>query len=215
MGGRGATSSIGAKMTMPPARSRAYPINISTIKDKTLQGVENRIRKLQHEEAYIFDASGQLISGVSGGNSSVGIPSAWMGIDGATVTHGHPVGNHDFGATLSFGDVDLMTDSNWKELRAAANGQGEFNYIMRRTSKADNAGLKAKIKNDSGKMMTQLNDDYKKAYDSAIKSGKSPQAARHEGWQKATGTIHRYWRDTLPQYGFEFVTPKKPYEYGR
>ena len=66
---------------------------------------------------------------------------------------------------------------------------------------------------DSSKMESKINLEYKKAYSKAIAEGKSKQSARHEGWQKATGIAQAYWRKTLPKYGFEFVTPKKGYNY--
>ena len=130
----------------------SIPIDISKIKDKSLQGIENRIRKLQHEEAFIFDGDGNLVDGVSGGKGSVGIPDKWERIDGATVTHGHPTGIFGYGGTLSFEDVGTFAGTNWAEIRAAANGQGEYNYILRRTNKAKGKLLLARIATDQAKL---------------------------------------------------------------
>ena len=218
MGGRGASSAASryaAAMISGGGKSKSYPVDVSKIKDKSLQGVENRIRKLKHEEAYIFDKNDKLIAGASGGNSSVGIPNNWKKLDGATVTHGHPVGNYNFGGTLSMADVNIMASTKWSEMRASANGKGEYNYIMKRTSQSDNSGLKNRIARDSKNMEKNIVNTYKKSYNKAIASGKSENTARHESAQRAAGLIQEYWRKILPQYGFVFVTPKKEYNYGR
>lgn len=217
-GGRGASSAASryaAAMTGGGGKSKSYPVDISKIKDKSLQGIENKIRQLKHEEAYIFDKNDKLVAGASGGNSSVGIPNNWGNLDGATVTHGHPVGKYNFGGTLSMADANLMANTKWGEMRAAASGKGEYNYIMKRTSKSDNSGLKNRIAKDSKNMEKNIADTYKKSYNKAIASGKSESKARHESAQKAVGLMQSYWRKTLPQYGFVFVTPKKEYNYGR
>ena len=194
---------------------KSIPIDVSKIKDQTLQGIENRIRKLKHEEAFVFDKDNKLVAGASGGNSSVGIPNNWFSMDGATVTHGHPVGDYNFGGTLSMADANAMAKGNWSELRAAANGKGEYNYIMKRTSKSDNKGLQNQIAKDKTKMENDIVNTYMKAYNDAIAKGKSTKTAKHEAAQKGTGIMQNYWRKTLPQFGFEFVTPKKEYNYGR
>ena len=218
MSGRGASSTakkFAAALTGGGGGGKSVPIDLKNIKDKTLEGVENRIRKLSHEEAFIFDKDDKLVAGVSGGNGSVGMPYSWGSMDGATVTHGHPVGKNDFGGTLSMADANIMASTNWKEMRAAANGQGEYNYIMRRTSKSDNNGLKKQIAKDSSKLGNDIKDTYIKTYNKALSAGKSQTNAGHEAVQKATGVMQNYWRKTLPQYGFDFVTPKKEYHYGR
>lgn len=216
-GGRGASYFAGrqAQAMVGGGSGKAIPLDVDKLKDKTLQGIENRIRKLKHEEAYIFDADDKLVAGVSGGNSSVGIPNSWNNMDGATVTHGHPVGDYNFGGTLSMADADMMAKTKWSEMRASANGKGEYNYIMKRTPKSDNSGLRAQIAKDRPQMETDIVNAYKKAYNDAISQGKSTKTAKHESAQIATGLMQNYWRKTLPQYGFDFVTPKKEYEYGR
>ena len=215
MGGRGAYSAASryASRQTGGIGGKAIPIDTSKIKDKSLQGIENRIRKLQHEEAFVFDANDNLVAGVSGGSSSVGIPKNWESMDGATVTHGHPTGNYGYGGALSPADADLMASTKWKEVRAAANGQGEYNYIMRRTSKSDNAGLKAQIAKDTPKLEQDIQSTFLKTFNNAIKAGKSKQSASHEAAQKATGIVDAYWKKTMPKFGFEYITPKKEYSY--
>lgn len=217
MGGRGAYSSASHYSSRQTGGmgGKSGAIDIATIKDKSLQGIENRIRRLQHEEAFAFDSKDNLIAGVSGGSQSVGIPNSWLSMDGATITHGHPTGIYNYGGTLSPADASVMAQTQWKEMRAAANGQGEFNYIMRRTPKSDNRGLQSRIIKDAGTIKTSIKTMYSDTYKNAVKNGKSKEAAAHEAAQKATGVMDAYWKKVLPKYGFEYVTPRKEYRYGR
>ena len=217
MGGRGA-SYYSTRLTnriFGNTGGQAIPIVVSKIKDKSLQGIENRIRKLNHEEAFIFDSNVQLKEGVSGGSSSVAIPNTWYNMDGAIVTHGHPSARYDFGGTLSMEDAKIMTETKWAEMRAAANGRGEYNYIMRRTSTSDNNGLRMQIIRDTPKLEKDIKAEFVNTFKKATAEGKSISAANHEAAQVATGIVQRYWRNTLPKYGFIFVTPKNDYKYGR
>ena len=217
MGGRGASSNATnyTRRQTGGIGGTSKPIDVSKIKDKSLQGVENRIRKLQHEEAFIFDKDDNLIAGVAGGSTSVGIPSDWDKIDGATVTHGHPTGQYGFGGTLSTADAVYMANTNWSEMRAAAHGKGEYNYIMRRTSKANNQGLRDQIAKDEDTLKKRIGNTYQRAFDAAVKSGKDSKKASREAAQMAAGVMDRYWTKTLPKFGFEYITRKKVYEYGR
>ena len=217
MGGRGASSLMSriSSSVFGESGGKGTPIVISKLEDKSLQGIENRLRKLNHEEAYVFDENDKLVAGVTGGTTSVDIPEEWMKIDGATVTHGHPSNRFGFGGTLSFKDASLMAESNWNEMRAAASGKGEYNYIMRRTPRSDGLGLRRQIIRDKTMMKNRLESEFYKSYNEAIKQGKSRKSALLESAQKSTGIIHSYWKNVLPQYGFEYVTPKKEYEYGR
>ena len=217
MGGRGASSSatkLANKLTSGSG-SHSFPIDLSTVKGKSLQEIEDRIRHLDHEEAFIFDKNGNLINGVSGGTGSVDIPMNWFNEEGATITHGHPIGDRNFGGTLSFADVDVMAHSKWKEMRAAASGQGEMNYIVRRTSHSNSTGLQSRVAADTPKMKANLQKTFLEAYTKAIKNGKPKKSAMHEAAQRAAGEVDRYWATVLPQFGFEYITRKKGYNYGR
>lgn len=219
MGSRGSASKIATRaakyLTQKGRPAASKQVDIQKIKDKTLQGIEDRVRHLKHEEAFLFDSSDKLMDGRSGGKSSVGIPSLWDQVPGATVTHGHPVGNYNFGGTLSMADADRMAQTEWSEMRAAAAGQGEYNYIMRRTAKADNEGLRRQIGRDADRMEKSIKTEFQKAFKNAIARGQTRESALHEAAQKATGLMDAYWKQVLPQYGFEYVTRKRGYRYGR
>ena len=86
---------------------------------------------------------------------------------------------------------------------------------MRRTQKSNNEGLRKQISRDADKMGKAIKAEYKKVYTEAVGRGKSREAAYHEAAQKATGLMDAYWKKILPQYGFEYVTRKRGYRYGR
>lgn len=190
-------------------------IPLDQLGDLTLQQAESRARNQKHEELFVFDKDGKLIDAFQGSATRVRFPSSVLNVDGATVTHGHPKGKANFGGTLSFADVQNMANSKWKEHRATAGGQGELNYIMLRTGKAKPAGLLNRINTDRTKLERQIKDTAQKAYNAAIKSGKSSAHANHIASQKGIGLLNRYWKNTLPKYGFEYITRKNPYPYQR
>lgn len=142
-------------------------------------------------------------------------PHSVLDIDGATVTHGHPKGLEEFGGTFSFADINNMLNSKWKEHRATASGQGEMNYIMRRTSKSDSQGLRNAINKEIPNLKRQIADAYKKSYTQSIKNGKSGKEARHIARQKSVGVLNAFYKKTFPQYGFEYITRKEKYKYNR
>lgn len=190
-------------------------IDISTIKDKSLYGIENRIRGLDHEEAFIFDSKDKLLAGATGEGTSVEIPQRWESIKDGTLTHGHPTHEYDFGGTFSAADVELLAGSQLKEVRAVASGQGEFNYIAKRTSAADGNGLLSKIHADEAKLKQKMIYHFQNSYQHAKTQGKTVSQALHEAAQKATGVFDTYWEQTLPQYGFEYIKMKRGYKYDR
>ncbi|MBQ7516006.1 MAG: hypothetical protein IJS96_06955 [Schwartzia sp.] len=221
MGGRGSNFSGGggsfadALQGKGGTPGKAHPIDINKFPGMTIQQAEERARKLGHEELFVFDEKGKLVAGYKGGKDSVAFPTSELSRKGATVTHGHPKGAEDFGGTLSFADVGNMLRSNWSEHRATASGQGEMNYIMRRTNKADSAGLMQRMLKDANGLEAQVKSEARKARKRALSTGKTPQQAEHEARQKGVGVLNRYYKDTMPKYGFEYVTRKNPYPYQR
>lgn len=223
MGGRGTLAYTKKRLTPSNPNikgntkgGKARPIDISKIKDQSLEGIERRIRSLDHEELFVFDKDGKLIAGYMGGPHSVSFPVITLLEDGATVTHGHPKGSEEFGGTFSFADMENMLNSNWAEHRATASGQGEMNYILRRTEKSDWQGAIKQINKDIRAGLNQRwQDVYDQAYKEAIRAGKPEKEARHLARQKGVGVLNKYWADTLPKYGYEYITRKEDYRYGR
>lgn len=193
----------------------ANPIDISKLGDTTLEAIESRIRGLKHEELYVFDENDKLVEGYKGNSTSVAFPTDLLSREGITVTHGHPKGMEEFGGTFSFADVNNMLNSKWAEHRATASGQGEMNYIMRATAKANPNGLRNRINKDFVKLKTDIAKEYRDTYANATKDGKTKAQARHMARQKAVGVLNRYYKDTMPKYGYEYITRKEQYRYGR
>lgn len=210
-GGRGAASNAWRAMQGTP-KGKPNPIDISKIKNQKLSAVENSIRGKQHEEAYVYDENGNLVAGFRGGKGSVSIDSSKIP-DNGVVTHNHPTGQADFGATFSFADVEHLANKNYKEMRAVSSGQGEYNYIMRKGANANSKGFVNQIAKDKPKIERDFKSSYKTEYDKAIKAGKTTKQASHQARQVGTGVIAKYWADTAPQFGFEYIRRKKSYDY--
>lgn len=197
------------------SKKKAKPLDYKKLGLKSLEDVEKRIRNIDHEELFVFDKDDKIIDAYKGDKDSVAFPTALLSETDATVTHGHPKGTAEFGGTFSFADINNMLDSQWKEHRATASGQGEMNYIMRRTANADSAGLRKRINQDIKKLENNLVNTYKQSYLSAIASNKSNEQALHIARQKAVGELNAYYKEVMPQYGFEYIVRKKNYKYNR
>lgn len=191
------------------------PIDIKPFEGQTLQQIESRLRVLKHEELFVFDKDGKIIEAYKGDKKSVCFYSSVRDYEGATVTHGHPKSAKNFGGTFSFADMANMLQSKWAEHRATASGQGEMNYILRRTDKANPKRFYDQINRD----YVRLNDSIGKAWDSsfqsAIAEGKNRKVAIHEARQQAVGVLNKYYKDTASKFGYEYITRKKEYEYNR
>ena len=181
----------------------------------TLERIEGRIRNLGHEELFVLDADGNVIAAYRGNDHSVSFPATLLNEPGVTVTHGHPKSAADFGGTFSWKDIDNMLSSNWAEHRATASGQGEMNYIMRRTAKADPTGLRRQINTDYPRINKKWQQVYNDAYKAEVAKGTPKKEAMHIARQKGVGVLNRYYKDTFAKYGYEYITRKDPYKYNR
>lgn len=214
MGGRGSSSGTYhqiVQFVFGKRTGKAKPIDITRFKNDSLQQTENRIRKLKNEQLYVFDANDRMLGGYQGGKESVSFPSDLKKLKNVTVTHSHPQGERgygEFGGTFSFPDVINMVNSQWKEHRAVASGQGELNYIMRaKTGKngqriGKNKALLDRINKDAPKLDSEFNRIARETFLEFLKQGKSSRDAAHVARQKSVGLLNRYWKDTLPQYGY-------------
>ena len=219
MGGRGMSSPTQKdidRIRGEKGQKRPVPMDVSKFSGMTLQEVEERIRNLSHEELFVLDKNDNIVEAYRGNKDSVAFPTdVLIKYPDATVTHGHPKGTSDFGGTFSFADVYNMLDSNWKEHRATASGSGEMNYIMRRTSKANSAGLKSRMQKDEKKLIESFTKNYKNGYNEATKKGLTGIARNRYARQKGVGTLNAYYKKTFEQYGFEYITRKTEYQYNR
>ncbi len=224
MGGRGSSSSTYQQIkqyVFGKRTGRAKPIDITRFQNDSLQKTENRIRKLNREQLYVFDEKDHMLGGYQGDDKQVSFPAVLQQLKGVTVTHSHPKSFGDFGGTFSFPDVVNMIQSKWKEHRAVSSGQGEYNYIMRAKigkngqRMGNNKGLLERLRQDEPKIDNEFRRISRETFLEFAKQGKSPEQAAHVARQKSVGYINRYWKDTLPKYGYEYIAPKKEYDYNR
>lgn len=194
---------------------KVRPMDISKFDGYTLEQVENRLRNLKHEELFVFDENGKIIAAYKGNASSVEFPSSIQNVKGATVTHGHPKGAAEFGGTFSYADMKNMLDSQWKEHRATAAGQGEMNYILRKGKNANAKGFYNRLDADYPKMKASISKKYSDVYAREKKKGTSVKQAEHIARQEAVGTLNAYYKKTASEYGYEYVNRKKKYKYNR
>ena len=184
-------------------------MDVSRFQGMTLQQIEDHIRNLDHEELFVIGKDGSIIAAYKGIEKNVAFYRSELLRDGVTVTHGHPKAAEGYGATFSAQDVLNMAASNWSEHRAAASGKNEMNYIIRRNSsntEAKSRALYKKVLEDMPTLDATMNE-------MADKVGKNVSAASKR--QIYTGILDRYWSETLPKYGFDYVTRKKQYNYNR
>lgn len=219
MGGRGASSDIQKIHDWLTGESKgggvAKPIDISRYKNDTLEQTERRIRNLTYEEMYVFDKSGNMICAYKGDDKSVSFPEDVLDIEGATVTHGHPKGFAEFGGTFSWADINNMLNSKWAEHRATASGQGEMNYIMRATKKADPKGLRLQINKEFPTIDKDWKSVYLDTYNEEIAKGTTKKQAKHIARQKGVGVLNAFYKRVFPQFGYEYITRKEEYRYNR
>ena len=218
-GGRGAGSGIGNFLDWlnnegVNPKGKANPIDISRYQGKSLEEIEKRIRRLGHEELFAINENGNIVAAYKGDSTSVAFPVELIREKNLTVTHGHPKGYEEFGGTFSFADINNMLNSNWNEHRATASGQGEMNYIMRKTERADPDALRNRINKDFERLNQKVSETYRQSYLQERKRCGQKQA-RHIARQQAVGILNAYYREVFPQHGYEYVTRKKEYRYNR
>lgn len=215
MGGRGSWSAtrrgVGDTRTSSgrTGQRKARPMDVARFQGMTLQQIEERIRGLNHEELFVVGRDGTILAAYRGNGNSVAFPRSELMRDGATVTHGHPSHAEGYGGTFSTADVLNMASSNWAEHRAAASGSNEMNYIIRRNSTNTDAKSRAlynKVRSDAPGLEAQMRR-------AASAAGSNLSAASRR--QVYTGVMDRYWRATLPQYGFDYIRRREGYNYNR
>lgn len=190
------------------------PIDITPFRNWTLQQVEGRLRGLDHEELFVFDAKGKVIAAYKGKKKRVSFPyQLFKQQQGITITHNHPKGEENFGGSFSLNDMQTMLKfHNWREHRVVAEGQGERLYIIRRGHNAQPKEFASRIKRDKRRLTGKMARIYLDAYEQASMEGKSKEAADHIARQKSVGQLHTYYKRNAPKHGFVYITRKKPHK---
>lgn len=186
---------------------KARPMDLAQFSGMGLKEIEDYARHLDHEEKFIFDKDGNLLRAYKGGRSSVSFNHGDLFIDGAVTTHNHPGAGEGYGGTFSPADIMNFASSDWAETRAVASGQGEYNYIARRTAnttRQNSIDLYNRVNRDRADIQQRLVEAARNA-----PSNLSTTAKR----QIYTGVIARYWAEVLPQYNFEYIARRSAYDY--
>lgn len=211
MGGRGAAYDI-SQITNWLEHQDAYvgaamPISPDDLPAGAgLGGIEDYIGSLGHEELFALDSGGNLVAAYRGTSHAVAFPAKLLGLKGGVVTHSHPAGLEEFGATMSFADVGNMLASDWAEHRAVSTAGGRMSYSMRRTAHADAAGLRRRMNRDIPGLNRQWQETYKQVYTQQAAAGAGRREARHRARLRAVGIINAYYRRVMPEYGFTYTT---------
>lgn len=192
------------------SRSNINPVDISKIKDKSLAGIEKRIRPLKREQLYAFDEKKVLKEGYRGNATGVNFPPSLLKLKNGVVTHNHPTGYEGFGGTFSPADIRALLRSDWKELRATASGQGEMNYILRKTDKATKRKTTAflnALKKNEARLFNEGAKVYREEFNANKDKGQA--VARKRARQKFVGILDKWYKDNASKYGYSYVKRKK------
>ncbi len=221
MGGRGSASGIKEdfrdwlKSESRDNNSTIQPMELKKFENYTLEQIERRIRNLRHEELFVINQDGKIEAAYKGNSSSVAFPDSLLKQKNVTVTHGHPKTRAEFGGTFSFADMANLLKSEWVEHRATASGQGEMNYIMRKTEKADAEGFYQQMNSDYVRLNSEMDEMWDNSFLEARKSGSTKKNAIHIARQRAVGVLNKYYKEMATKYGYEYITRKEEYHYGR
>lgn len=189
---------------------KSKPMDVEQFAGMSLQEIEDSRRGLDHEEVFFLDENDQVTNAYMGGPTSVAFPGSLLLMEGATVTHNHPIGSEGYGATFSLADVKNMAVSRWSEHRAVSSGRDEYNYIIRRNSRTtsqNSIDLYDRIVADTPMIRRRMNE----ALSGTSGRNLSASAIR----QVYTGVLDRYYAEVLPQYNFDYVVRNRTYDYGR
>lgn len=161
--------------------------------------IENRNRKLSHEEANAFDDNGNVVLSKGGNSNSVGFsPIECYTVSNTTFTHNHPGGS-----IFSKEDIAFTVTNNLKEMRATQPDGGVFS--LKRVGEIDVSFAKAYeqqyyISLGSAKFKM---DEY---VPKLMKQGKiSSEDANRMFALKINDEFIPWLRDNAGHYGFEFT----------
>ena len=169
-------------------------------KAKTIKGVEDRIRGLDHEQMAIIDRDGYVVAAVDGGEHSVGITAnAAKYIKGNDVYHNHPNGS-----TLSTTDVITGGQTGVGSISAVSRNAGKT-YTLKAGSKADGAGIAKAMQRDEGKLIGQ--------WQAKVDSMKGKKYSSKASWEKQ---VNKHWENIMgdwmatnaPKYGYTYTVKK-------
>jgi hypothetical protein len=166
-------------------------------KGKTISGVENRIRNLDHEQLAIIDRNGYVVAAVDGDEHSVGITAnAARYVRGNDVYHNHPNGS-----TLSTTDVITAGQTGAGSISAVSKNANRT-YTLKAGHKADGAGLSRAMQRDEGKLIGQ--------WQAKIDGMKGRKYSSEAAWKRQ---VNKHWDNIMgdwmssnaSKYGYSYT----------
>lgn len=168
-----------------------------------LISAEAAIRNLNKERLLVFENTSESPTAAFQGSESQVAFDGSKTSKTSIVTHNHPDKIH--GGTFSFADMGNMLGMGWRGHNAAAK---EGTYYLRPTKNANAGGFARRLVQDKGKLEDQIR---KKTIQLAqqTKSGELTKKKADKMLRAvATGVLHRYYKDTAPQYGYVYGRAK-------
>lgn len=172
--------------------------------ESTLRRIDNvRFNKLGHEQLFVVDREGFVITGYDGGRSSVSFPvekaAEWKD---HIVTHRHP---GSFGGTFSTQDIGCAVTYGWSEVEASTN---EGRYNLKRTRDAKGVELLQKLQKEMPSIrnkMTEISNDIAKR-----RSQMTPKEYAYENRKRQLKVLDDWYSDNLPKHGYIYTfTPRE------
>lgn len=207
LGGRGASAfERGAEKTIRDllgGNSGRKPQVIDASQYGGLKNAEAAIRNLKRERLLVYEDIAQSpLSAYQGDKHSVSFNPEGVG-NTSTVTHNHP--DKRFGGTFSYADMGNATSLGLKSHRAAAR---EGTYYLRATPKARQMAFNRRIAKDIPmleKRMRRVGDKIKKQAEKGSITWEKADAMKRT---KMVGVLHKYYKQTAPQYGYVYGRQK-------
>lgn len=219
MGGRGAISPLGADIGFfeeTESDAKGVDMHVAPYNpqsgykevdaDKTLAHIETAMADLDHEQLFIRDAQGYIVSAVDGGKGSVAYTKKAFEISkGNVVTHNHPrKGRGESGVdggTFSVADIQSL-QVGMKELRAVGS---EGTYSMKATGQADPKGLHEALVKDKS-ILVRAQQEVAGQVELAYEHGRyqTKHDAKVDSVNRQMQVIHHWYENHAGKYGYSY-----------
>lgn len=219
MGGRGALSPLGEDIGYfeeGESYAKGEDMNVAPYNpqsgyrevdpEKTLAHIETMMDDLDHEQMFIMDDDGYIVSATDGEKGAVAYTlKALQASRGNVVTHNHPrKGRGESGldgGTFSVADINTL-ELGMKELRAVGN---EGTYSMKATRNADPVGLYKALQRDKPTIVRQQKEvagRVEKSYEQG--RFKTKHEAKATSFNQQLGVVHRWFERNSERYGYHY-----------
>lgn len=198
---KGKTKDLIKELTGENGIGRIEPIDPSRYKD--IISAEAAIRNLLRERLLVYENTSKSPTAAFQGNASQVAFDPRKTSKSSVVTHNHPDNIH--GGTFSFKDMGNMLGMGWRGHNAVAK---EGTYYLRPSKNANSEGFIRRLVKDKGKLKRQIQRKAIQLERKTKKGELSKKQVDNMLRAVATGVLHRYYKDTAPQYGYVYGRAK-------